>query len=189
MRIPHIRSNRTYARNEEKGHGSQNQRSGSASNVSAEAQARCPCPREKRDVIQHRSELPADLGADAEVFVEVALEDVFVSGGEDLIGSIGSEEPGPGDWDLVANAEAKLRVLGADAVILEGLHHGHLEDELLIQIEEILQANRAAEGVGAGVIEFRVAGQGVSLEVDADVLQYARAITIYQGLRVAEAYE
>ena len=48
---------------------------------------------------------------------------------------------------------------------------------------------RAAEGVGAGVVEFREAGQGVGLEVDADILQYARAIAIDQGLRVAEADE
>ena len=52
-----------------------------------------------------------------------------------------------------------------------------------------MQAYRAAVGVGAGVVEFRVAGQGVGLEVDADVLQDARAIAIDQGLRVAEADE
>src|SRR6478736_606887 len=148
-------------------------------------------PSQGAAVISNRSELPADLGADAEVVFEVAFEDVseVVVGREDLIGSIGAEQPRPGDRDLIAYTEAKLRVLGADAVILEGLHRGHLEDELLIQIEEILQANRAAEGVGASVVEFREAGQGVGLEVDANILQYARAIAIDQGLRVAEADE
>ncbi len=75
--------------------------------------------------------------------------------------------------------------------VAEGLHHGHLEGELLAQIlaEQIRQADRAAPGVGAGVVELRVAGQGVGLEVDADVLQDARAEAIDQGLRVAEADE
>ena len=74
--------------------------------------------------IADRSELPTHLGADAEV--------VFVAALEDLVGRIGAEQPGPIDRDLIAGTEAVLRVLGADAVVLEGLHHGHLEDELLI---------------------------------------------------------
>jgi len=66
-----------------------------------------------------------------------------------------------------------------------------VSDELLTQIraEEIYQADRAAICGGAAVVEFRVAGQGVGLEVDADVLQDARAIAIDQGLRIAEADE
>src|SRR4029078_10582084 len=36
---------------------------------------------------------------------------------------------------------------------------------------------------------FREAGQGVGLEVDADILQYARAVAVDQRLRVAEADE
>ena len=61
---------------------------------------------------------------------------------DDLIGSIGAEQPSPVDRDLIANTEAVLRFRGADAGdrIAEGLHRGHLEDELLIQIEEVLQA-------------------------------------------------
>ena len=97
------------------------------------------------------SKLPSEFRTKAEV--------VFVTF-EDMIGRIGAEQPGPVERDLIANTEAVLRVLGADAVILEGLHHGHLEDELLIQIEEILQAKRAAEGVGAGVVEFRDSRSG-----------------------------
>src|SRR5262249_55160303 len=130
-----------------------------------------------------RSELPAELDAEAEV--------VFVGTLSDLIGGIGAQQPGAGERDLIANAEAVLRVSGADAVILEGLNRGHLEDELLTQIlaEKIYQANRAAVSGGAAVVEFRVAGQGVGLEVDADVLQNARAIAIDQRLRVAEAHE
>src|SRR5215831_122971 len=134
-------------------------------------------------VIRDRSELPPDLEADAEVVVGGALDD--------LISGIGAKQPGPVNRDLIAYTEAILRFRGADAGdrIAEGLHSSHLEDELLIQIEEILQAYRAAIGVRAGVVEFRVAGQGVGLEVDADVLQYARAIAIDQGLRIAEADE
>jgi hypothetical protein len=130
-------------------------------------------PSKAAAVIRDRLELPAELGADAKI--------VFVGALEDLIGSIGAEQPGPVDRDLIANTEPVLRVLGADAVILKRLHHGHLEDDLLIQIEEILQANGAAEGVGAGVVEFREAGQGVGLEVDADVLEYARALPSTRG--------
>ena len=110
---------------------------------------------------------------------------------EDLIGRIGAEQPGPVDRDLIAHTKAVLRFGGADAGdrIAEGLHRGRFKDELLIEIEEVLQAYGAAIGVGAGVVEFRVAGQGVGLEVDADVLQYARVEAIDQGLRVAEADE
>src|SRR4249920_2870096 len=68
-------------------------------------------PSQAGAVISDRSELPADLGADAEVVFEVAFEDVFVGGREDLIGSIGAEQPGQVDRDLIANTEAKLRVL------------------------------------------------------------------------------
>ncbi len=89
---------------------------------------------------------------DAEIVFEVSSKrprsvDVFVGVREDLIGRIGAEQPGPVDRDLIANTEAELRVLGANAVVLEGLHHRHLEDDLPIQIEEILQADRAAESV------------------------------------------
>src|SRR4249920_2083492 len=63
------------------------------------------CPSQAGAVISDRSELPAHLGADAEVVFEVAFEDVseVVVGREDLIGSIGAEQPGPGDRDLIAN--------------------------------------------------------------------------------------
>src|SRR5262249_26266078 len=87
-------------------------------------------------------ELPAQLRADAEV--------VFVLALENLIGRIGAEQPGPINRDLIANAEAILRILGTNAVPIERLHRGHLENELLIEIEEILQAERATECVGAG---------------------------------------
>src|SRR4029079_18663337 len=98
--------------------------------------------------IAHRSELPTDLGADAEV--------VFVAALENLVSCVGAEQPRPIDRDLIANTEAVLRIPGADAVVLEGLHHGHLEDELLIQIEEVLQTDRTAESVGAGARQFVV---------------------------------
>src|SRR6516225_8471527 len=139
-------------------------------------------PSQTGTIIRDRSKLPPDLDPYAEVVVGAL---------GDLIGSIGAEQPGPGDRDLISYTEAVLRFCDADAGdrIAEGLHSSHLEDELLIQIEEILQAYRAAPGVGSGIVEFRIAGQGVGLEVDADVLQNARAIDIDQGLRVAEADE
>src|SRR3990172_1335925 len=129
-----------------------------------------------------RSELPSELETDAEVVFRALL---------DLIGSVGAKQPCQSERDLIANTKAVLRSRDANARdrIAEGLHRGHLEDELLVQIEEILQADRAAIGVGAAVVEFRVTCQGVGFEVDADVLQYARAIAIDQGLRVVEADE
>src|SRR6185295_1405139 len=109
----------------------------------------------------------------------------------DLVGRIGAQQPGSGERDLIANTETVLRVLGADAVILEGLNRGYLEYDLLTKIraEEIYQADRSAICGGAAVVELRIAGQGVGLEVNADVLQDARAIAIDQRLRVAEADE
>src|SRR5262249_47043604 len=109
----------------------------------------------------------------------------------DLVGRIGAQQPRPGECDLVANAEAVLRVLGADAVFLEGLDRGHLEGKLLAQIlaEEERYAERAAICRGGGVVEFRVAGEGVGLKVDTDVLENARAVAVHQRLRIAEADE
>src|SRR5262245_26001112 len=105
-----------------------------------------------RTVIRDRSKLPPDLGADAEAVFFAALEDVM--------GNIEAGQSGPVDRDRIASTDPVLRFRSADAEerIAEGLHCGHLEDELLIQIEEILHAYRAAPGVGSGVVELRIAG-------------------------------
>src|SRR5690606_6007876 len=130
---------------------------------------------------RNRSELSAEFGADAEIVLLAALKD--------LIGCISAEQPGPGQRNLIANTESVLRIRGTDAGdrFTEWLHGRDLENELLIKIEEILQANRAAPGVGARIIKLRIASQSVGLEVDADVLQNARAIAVNQRLRIASA--
>ena len=126
------------------------------------------------------SEFPADLRADAEV-VLFAFADVVCG--------VGPEQPGAIDRNLIADSEAVLWILGADPVILEGLHHGHLEDELLIEIEQVLQADRAAPGIRRRVVQLWVSGQRVGFEIDADILQYPGVVAVDQRLRVAETDE
>ena len=61
-----------------------------------------------RAISRHRLELSAEFGADTEIVVEVAIDDVFevvfVGDREDLIGRIGAEQPGPAERHLIANA-------------------------------------------------------------------------------------
>src|SRR5215510_9904847 len=102
-----------------------------------------------RSLMRDWSKLPSDLGAET--------KGIFVGAFDDLIGSIGAEQPRPIDRDLVANAEGVLGSCRADAEnrITERLHGSQLKHELLIQIEEILQADCATISVRAGIVEFR----------------------------------
>ena len=94
-------------------------------------------------VLRDRSKLPPQLGADAEVVLVATLLDLMVASARNSQARVRAI--------LVAHAEAVLRSRHADAEdrIAEGCTVADLEHELLIQIEEILQADRAGPGVGA----------------------------------------
>src|SRR5205085_8022416 len=74
--------------------------------------------------------------------------------------------------------------------VVSGLDPGYFENDLAVEVEQVLESERAAVRVVRGGVDRRIAGQSVSLEVDAGVLQHAARVGgARQRLRALEAGE
>src|ERR1051325_6646356 len=98
--------------------------------------------------------------------------DVFLAG-QPAPHGVGTHDPNVRDRTLEAHAEGGLR---PRRVVAARLVPRQLDDELLIEFEQVLEADGAAVGIVGGGGERRVRGQAVGLEVDAGVLQHAAGV-------------
>ena len=75
---------------------------------------------------------------------------------------------------LIADTDAILRALStAICGTVHYLHGGGFEDNLLIEVEKIFEAERAAVSVVGGGVERGKTGEAIGLEEDTDVFQNA----------------